>query len=64
MIAVRSAAEVLRELDDYYLEVMHREEELQSKEEPSRIGILVGMRKVTPQEILKSPMEEAEAETQ
>lgn len=43
---------------------MHREEELQSKEEPSRIGILVGMRKVTPQEILKRPMEEAEAETQ
>jgi hypothetical protein len=42
----------LRDPDDCYLMVLKREEELQSQGQPPRIGILLGMRHVTREEIL------------
>jgi hypothetical protein len=42
----------IRDPDDCYLMVLKREEELQSQGQPSRIGILLGMRHVTREEIL------------
>ena len=41
-----------RDPDDCYLMVLQREEELQSQGQPSRIGILLGTRQVTREEIL------------
>jgi hypothetical protein len=42
----------LRDPDDCYLEVLKREEELQSEGQPSRIGILLGTRPLSREEIL------------
>jgi hypothetical protein len=42
----------LRDPDDCYLDVRHREEELRRQDQPSQIGLLLGMRKVTKEEIL------------
>ena len=47
--------------DDCYRQVMKREEELRRRGKPSKIGILLGMRKVTTEEIMNSPFEEEEA---
>jgi hypothetical protein len=51
----------LRDPDDCYLEVLKREEELQSEGQPSRIGILLGTRPLSREEILDGSFE-AEAE--
>jgi hypothetical protein len=54
----------IRDPDDCYLDVMHREEELRQQGQPSQIGLLLGMRKVTREEILSAPfVDEDEAET-
>lgn len=42
----------LRDPDDCYLNVQQREEELHRQGEPSKIGILLNMRRVTREEIL------------
>jgi hypothetical protein len=51
----------LRDPDDCYLMVLEREEELQRQGQPSRIGILLGKRQVTREEILSGSFA-AEAE--
>jgi hypothetical protein len=51
----------LRDPDDCYLMVLEREEELQRQGQPSRIGILLGTRHVTREEILSGSFA-AEAE--
>src|SRR5260370_20112029 len=48
----------IRDPDDCYLDVMHREEELRKQGQPSQIGLLLGMRKVTRAEILSASFEE------
>jgi hypothetical protein len=48
----------LRDPDDCYLDVRHREEELRRQGQPSQIGLLLGMRKVTKEEILGSSVED------
>jgi hypothetical protein len=52
-----------RDPDDCYLMVLQREEELQREGQPSRIGILLGTRQVTREEILDRSFA-AEAEDQ
>ncbi len=53
----------LRDPDDCYLDVKHREEELRRQGQPSQIGILRGMRRVTREEILSGSFDdEDEAE--
>jgi hypothetical protein len=42
----------IRDPDDCYLEVKHREEELRGQGKPSNIGILFGMRNLTREEIM------------
>ena len=42
----------IRDPDDCYLEVKHREEELREQGKPSNIGTLFGMRKLTREEIM------------
>jgi hypothetical protein len=42
----------IRDPDDCYLEVKHREEVLREQGKPSNIGILFGMRKLTREEIM------------
>jgi hypothetical protein len=42
----------IRDPDDCYLMVLEREKELQRQGQPSRIGILLGMRHATREEIL------------
>jgi hypothetical protein len=51
----------IRDPDDCYLMVLEREKELQRQGQPSRIGILLGMRHVTREEILSGSFA-AEAE--
>jgi hypothetical protein len=51
----------IRDPDDCYLMVLEREKELQRQGQPSRIGILLGMRHVTRDEILSGSFA-AEAE--
>jgi hypothetical protein len=46
-----------RDPDDCYRDVMCREEELRAQGQPSKIGVLVGMRRVTPEEILNGPLD-------
>ncbi len=54
----------IRDPDDCYFDVRNREEELRAQGQPSKIGILRGMRKVTTEEILSSSFEdEDETET-
>jgi hypothetical protein len=57
----------LRDPDDCYLDVRYREEELRRQGQPSQIGLLLGMRKVTREEILSGSFEdgdEDESETE
>jgi hypothetical protein len=57
----------IRDPDDCYFDVRNREEELRAQGQPSKIGILRGMRKVTTEDILNSPFDdedEAEPETE
>jgi hypothetical protein len=54
----------IRDPDDCYLDVRNREEELRKQGQPSRIGLLIGMRQMTREEILSSSFEDTEeAET-
>jgi hypothetical protein len=54
----------IRDPDDCYLDVRRREEELRELGQPSKIGILFGMRKVTREEILSRPFDDEDnAET-
>jgi hypothetical protein len=48
----------IRDPDDCYFEVMHREEELRAQGKPSKIGILHGPRSAFAKEILNSPPED------
>lgn len=48
----------LRDPDDCYLDVRHREEELRRQGQPSQIGLLLGMRKVTRDEILSGSFDD------
>jgi hypothetical protein len=57
----------IRDPDDCYLDVMLREEELRKQGQPSRFGLLLGMRRVTREEILSATFEdedEAELDTE
>ena len=57
----------IRDPNDCYLDVMHREEELRKQGQPSQIGLLLGMRRLTREEILSGSIEnqgEAEPETE
>jgi hypothetical protein len=47
----------IRDPDDCYFDVRNREEELRAQGQPSKIGILRGMRKVTTEDILSSSFE-------
>lgn len=47
----------IRDPDDCYLDVRRREEELRSQGQPSQIGLLLGMRKMTREEILIDPFD-------
>ncbi|HEU5400125.1 MAG TPA: hypothetical protein VFU86_02140 [Terriglobales bacterium] len=48
----------IRDPNDCYLEVKRREEELRKEGKPSQIGLLLGMRRVTREEIMSSTFEE------
>jgi hypothetical protein len=50
----------LRDPDDCYLDVRHREEELRRQGQPSQIGLLLGMRKITKEEILSDSLEDGD----
>src|SRR5260370_25740329 len=52
----------IRDPDDCYLDVMHREQELRKQGQPSQFGLLLGMRKVTRAEILSAPFEDEDGE--
>ena len=48
----------IRDPDDCYLDVMNREEELRVKGQPSQIGLLFGMRRLSKSEILSGSFDE------
>lgn len=52
----------IRDPNDCYLNVRHREEELRNEGKPSQIGLLLGMRRVTREEIMSSTFEEDDEE--
>lgn len=54
----------IRDPDDCYLDVRNREEELRRQGQPSQIGILLGMRKVTREEILGRPLDDTDESEQ
>jgi hypothetical protein len=55
----------IRDPDDCYFDVRNREEELRAQGQPSQLGILRGMRRVTTEDILNSSFEdEDEFETE
>ena len=49
----------IRDPDDCYLEVKHREEQLREQGKPSNIGILFGIRKLSREEIIYSSFGDA-----
>jgi hypothetical protein len=54
----------IRDPDDCYLDVMNREEELRAEGQPSQMGFLFGMRRLSRSEILSGSFEErGEAES-
>jgi hypothetical protein len=54
----------IRDPDDCYLDVRNREEELRRLGQPSQIGLLLGMRKVTREEILGHPLDDTDESEQ
>jgi hypothetical protein len=57
----------IRDPDDCYLDVRNREEELRAQGQPSQLGILRGMRRVTTKDILNGSFDdedETEAESE
>jgi hypothetical protein len=54
----------MRDPDDCHLDVRNREEELRREGQPSQIGLLLGMRKVTREEVLSGSFDgEEESES-